>query len=86
MAQQLQVPFYDGDDYHPPENKAKMAAGIPLTDQDRQPWLLVLAQLLQDAARRYCRLREWHAGLLVEQPTFSSVANLPTKQIRSTYM
>ncbi|GAA4180102.1 gluconokinase [Gryllotalpicola koreensis] len=31
--------FIDGDDLHPAENKEKMAAGIPLTDDDRLPWL-----------------------------------------------
>lgn len=31
--------FVDSDDLHPPENRAKMSAGIPLTDADRQPWL-----------------------------------------------
>ena len=31
--------FADGDDFHPPENRAKMTAGIPLTDDDRRPWL-----------------------------------------------
>ena len=29
----------DGDDFHSPENKAKMGAGVPLTDDDRRPWL-----------------------------------------------
>ncbi len=29
----------DADDFHPKENKAKMSAGIPLTDDDRWPWL-----------------------------------------------
>jgi gluconokinase len=32
-------PFLDADDFHPPENVAKMAAGTPLTDDDRWPWL-----------------------------------------------
>ena len=32
-------PFYDADDFHSPENKAKMNAGFPLTDVDRWPWL-----------------------------------------------
>jgi gluconokinase len=32
-------PYFDGDDYHGPANVAKMAAGIPLTDEDRWPWL-----------------------------------------------
>ena len=31
--------FLDADDFHPPANVAKMAAGIPLTDADRWPWL-----------------------------------------------
>ena len=33
------LPFFDGDDYHPPENKEKMKAGNPLNDEDRQQWL-----------------------------------------------
>ena len=40
--------FYDGDDFHPPENVAKMAAGLPLDDRDRLPWLKNLHQLIQD--------------------------------------
>ena len=39
IAQQLDIPFYDADDFHPQENKDKMAAGIPLQDEDRWPWL-----------------------------------------------
>lgn len=39
LAQRLRVPFADADDFHPPENVAKMAAGIPLDDADRLPWL-----------------------------------------------
>ena len=31
--------FLDADDFHRPETKAKMSAGIPLTDEDRWPWL-----------------------------------------------
>uniref|UniRef100_A0A8D2JLM0 Gluconokinase n=1 Tax=Varanus komodoensis TaxID=61221 RepID=A0A8D2JLM0_VARKO len=38
--------FYDGDDYHPDENKKKMAEGIPLNDQDRIPWLCLLHDIL----------------------------------------
>ncbi|MGI8582046.1 MAG: gluconokinase [Chitinophagaceae bacterium] len=33
------IPFFDGDDFHPPSNKEKMKAGHPLTDDDRQHWL-----------------------------------------------
>lgn len=39
LADVLGWPFLEADDYHPPENVAKMAAGVPLTDDDRWPWL-----------------------------------------------
>src|SRR5580698_8470555 len=38
--------FADADDFHSEANKAKMHAGIPLTDEDRGPWLVKLHQLL----------------------------------------
>ena len=47
LAAHLNCPFYDGDDFHPPENVAKMAQGIPLDDTDRMPWLARLAALIQ---------------------------------------
>jgi gluconokinase len=39
LARALGWRFLDADDYHPPENVAKMKAGIPLQDADRWPWL-----------------------------------------------
>ena len=39
LADRLGWPFADGDSFHTPANVAKMAAGIPLTDDDRWPWL-----------------------------------------------
>jgi gluconokinase len=39
LAARLGVPFVDGDALHPVANVAKMAAGIPLDDADRWPWL-----------------------------------------------
>lgn len=39
LAERLGWKFIDGDDYHPPENVKKMAAGIALQDADRWPWL-----------------------------------------------
>jgi carbohydrate kinase (thermoresistant glucokinase family) len=39
LADRLGWIFEDGDDLHPPANVAKMAAGHPLTDDDRAPWL-----------------------------------------------
>ncbi len=38
--------FFEGDDFHPPENVAKMRAGIPLTDADRAPWLATLRDII----------------------------------------
>jgi len=38
--------FYEGDDFHPPENIAKMSAGIPLTDADRKKWLQALREII----------------------------------------
>lgn len=43
LARSLRWPFFDADDFHPPANVAKMAAGEPLTDADRWPWLDRLA-------------------------------------------
>lgn len=43
LAEKLKLPFYDADHFHPPANVGKMARGIPLTDEDRLPWLEGLA-------------------------------------------
>jgi len=42
LAQKLGWDFFDADDFHPPENIAKMTAGIPLSDSDRVSWLAAL--------------------------------------------
>ena len=47
LAQSLGWPFLDADDYHPPANVARMAAGEPLTDADRWPWLDTIAAELK---------------------------------------
>jgi gluconokinase len=46
LARTLDWDFYDADDFHSVENIAKMAAGIPLKDSDRAPWLAALNQRL----------------------------------------
>ena len=43
LAADLGRPFFDGDHFHPEANVANMAAGTPLTDADRWPWLDRLA-------------------------------------------
>lgn len=45
LAKELTVPFFDGDDFHPACNVSKMAAGEPLTDEDRKDWLIALNKL-----------------------------------------
>jgi len=47
LAHRLGWPFIDADDHHPPENVAKMAAGTPLEDEDRWPWLDKLNRILR---------------------------------------
>jgi gluconokinase len=47
LAERAGATFADADDYHPAANKAKMAAGHPLNDEDRQPWLETLNGLLR---------------------------------------
>ncbi len=46
LAKRTGVLFADADDYHSEANKAKMHAGIPLTDEDRAPWLKTLNGLI----------------------------------------
>jgi gluconokinase len=43
LARTLGLPFLEGDALHPPANVAKMAAGVPLDDADRAPWLAAIA-------------------------------------------
>ncbi len=44
LAKELGFAFYDGDDFHSAANKEKMAKGMPLNDEDRQPWLKAMRQ------------------------------------------
>ncbi|WP_020077184.1 gluconokinase [Cryocola sp. 340MFSha3.1] len=50
LAARLGVPFVDGDALHPPANVAKMASGVPLTDDDRIPWLREVGRVLETTA------------------------------------
>ena len=49
LAEELGWDFYDADDYHPTENVAKMASGIPLNDSDRAPWLATLHDMISSS-------------------------------------
>jgi len=48
VAARLGWRFIEGDEYHPPENVAKMAAGIALQDSDRWPWLDALNRRIRN--------------------------------------
>src|ERR1700683_5397908 len=52
LAKRTGATFADADDYHPLANKQKMAAGHPLNDDDREPWLQTLNGLLH----------QWHTS------------------------
>ena len=51
LARALEIEFVEGDGLHPPENVQRMAAGIPLTDDDRHGWLIAIAARLREAKR-----------------------------------
>jgi gluconokinase len=44
VAEELGLPFYDADSLHSDANREKMAAGMPLTEDDREPWLRTVAE------------------------------------------
>jgi len=46
LSASLGWPFFDADDFHSAENVRKMASGVPLTDEDRRPWLQELHRLI----------------------------------------
>jgi len=51
IAHQLDVAYLDADDLHPPENKKRMSSGIPLSDENRLPWL----RAVRDYANGYAK-------------------------------
>jgi gluconokinase len=51
LAKHLGWQFYDADGFHPAENVAKMANGMPLTDSDRAPWLAALHALISTSLK-----------------------------------
>jgi gluconokinase len=48
LARRLGLDLADADEFHPPANVAKLAAGTPLTDEDRWPWLEAIARWLDE--------------------------------------
>ena len=69
LAARLGCAFLDGDDFHPPANVKKMAAGTPLTDADRLPWLKALNEKLRqdrNAVLACSALKESYRRILAE--------------------
>jgi carbohydrate kinase (thermoresistant glucokinase family) len=48
LSRSLGWPFRDADSFHPPENVEKMSRGVPLTDEDRWPWLEAIARWIDE--------------------------------------
>ncbi len=58
LAERLDVEYAEGDEFHPPGNVAKMAAGLPLNDEERYPWLAAVAEWIGE------RLRSGEGGVV----------------------
>ena len=52
LAQLLDFPYVEGDEIHPTSNVAKMSSGIPLTDEDREPWLALIRKTAEEKTIR----------------------------------
>lgn len=62
LARELGAGFLDGDDYHPRANVEKMALGYPLTDEDRWPWLSLVAGAMRGNLARAGQTRRKARG------------------------
>jgi len=83
LATVLGWPFRDADDFHPPANIAKMAAGTPLDDADRRPWLQAIRDYIdacltrgESAVVTCSALRESYRALLVSDPAHVKLVHL----------
>ena len=83
LAERLGCPFYDGDDYHPAANVAKMAAGTPLDDSDRAEWLAALAAVIAAGlSRGECGVIACSAL----KKRYRDVLRLDERQVRIVYL
>jgi gluconokinase len=55
LGKRLGCEFADGDEFHPRANVKKMRSGVPLTDEDRWPWLHAIAQWIDEKRRENAR-------------------------------
>jgi len=69
LSKKLSWPYFEGDDFHPKANVEKMRQGIPLTDEDREPWLQTLRELIEK------QLRQGHSAILASSALKNSYRN-----------
>lgn len=87
LAERFGWEFHDADDLHPERNKAKMHRGIPLTDEDRWPWLRAVRCLIEGclAANRPAvvacsALRQSYRDMIVADPAHVKIVYLKVPQ------
>ena len=83
LAASLDWSFRDADEFHPPANIAKQAAGIPLDDADRAPWLAAIRAHLDERLARgenavvtCSALKEKYRAALVADPARVKLVHL----------
>jgi gluconokinase len=89
LAGRLGWPFADADDFHPAANVEKMRAGIPLTDEDRWPWLRAIAVWMDERIARgedtviTCSAlkRSYRDLLLADRPAARMVFLAPDREV-----
>jgi gluconokinase len=52
LADRMRCEYREGDDYHTPENLRKIASGIALTDEDREPWLAAVCEVILEVKKK----------------------------------
>jgi gluconokinase len=83
LAKRLGWPFFDADDFHPAANVEKMRQGVPLTDEDRQPWL----ERLRDEISSWSR-QEQNAVLACSalKKSYRQVLGIDQTSVKSVYL
>lgn len=83
LAAKINGDFDDADDFHPPENVAKMKRGIPLNDDDRAGWLEILAQRITEKLRQD---RDMVLACSALKQTYRDVLGINQKDVVSVYL
>lgn len=83
LADKLNCPFIEGDDFHPQANIKKMTAGIALTDADRKPWLQTLAAKAQQLEQTN---EYWVLSCSALKPEYREVFRAHKSNIRFVFL